>query len=489
MNFYNATQSQAIDQLAISEGTTGLLLMKRAAFFAFESLEKQWPKARKICIVTGSGNNGGDGFALAQILALAGFEVNIFMTTSPEMLKGDALTCYQEALALGLNLQGFDATKLANADLLVDAIFGTGLNKIVTGHYANIIEQMNVSQLPILALDIPSGLNADTGAVLGIAIQAQLTCCFISRKLGLYSFQGPECAGKIQFSRLFLSEALTESFKPIAQNHPLKHWLNALPKFKPSSHKGSRGTCCLIGGNHNMMGAIQLAGLACLKSGAGLVKIVTQREHCLPITQALPELMAYESSELKSILLSSRALAIGPGLGQDAWAIDCLQRILTLPHPKVMDADALNLLATQQVDIAQAKRNWILTPHPAEAARLLSMTTAQVQQDRVAAITKLHEIYGGVVVLKGNGTLIFDGEHLEICTAGNAGMAVGGMGDVLTGALVSLLGQGMPLFEAACLGVALHAQAGDVLANQMGQAGVTPSDLALTLSQLLSYAG
>ena len=489
MNFYSAAQSRALDQLAIAQGTPGLLLMKRAAFFAFECLEKQWPKARKIGIVTGSGNNGGDGFALAQILAMAGFEVDILMTTAPERLKGDALTCYQEVLALGCQPQAFAAAHLAKADLLVDAILGTGLNQVVTGFYADIIEQMNASQIPILALDVPSGLQADSGAILGIAIQAQLTCCFISRKLGLYSFQGPEQAGKIQFSRLFLADELYESFKPIAQNHPLKHWLNALPKFKPSSHKGSRGTCCLIGGNHTMMGAIQLAGLACLKSGAGLVKIVTQTEHCLPITQALPELMAYESSHLKSILLSSRALAIGPGLGQDAWAMDCLQRVLPLPHPKVIDADALNLIANHQVDTRLAKRNWILTPHPAEAARLLGITTVQVQQDRVAAIKKLHEMYGGVVILKGNGSLIFDGEHLEICTAGNAGMAVGGMGDVLTGALVSLLGQGMPLFEAACLGVALHAQAGDVLANQMGQAGVTPSDLANTLSQLLSYAG
>lgn len=487
--FYSAEQSQAIDKQAIAEGTAGLMLMKRAAFFAFETLEKVWPDARKISLICGPGNNAGDGYAMAQFLAVAGFEVDVFNLTPTEKLQGDAKTCFLELQALGIKIQAFHANALQDADVIVDAIFGTGLNKPIQAPFSDVINQINASQKPILALDIPSGLDANTGTVLGCAINADHTCCFITQKIGLYSFQGTEQAGKIHFSRLGVTESLIVDFPAVAQNHPLKHWLNELPKFKASSHKGARGTCCLIGGNHHMMGAIQLAGLACLKTGAGLVKIITQTEHCLPLTQALPELMAYDFEQLKLVLLSSRAVAIGPGLGQDAWAQNCLQQILTLPHPKVLDADALNLLTNGTMDLSNAKRNWVLTPHPTEAARLLNISTEQVQQDRIAAIRALHAQYQGVIVLKGNGTLIYDGESMELCTAGNAGMATGGMGDVLTGAIVSFLGQGMTPFNAACLGVALHAHAGDVLANQQGQAAVTPSDLASTLSQLLRYAG
>jgi NAD(P)H-hydrate epimerase len=229
-----------------------------------------------------------------------------------------------------------------------------------------------------------------------------------------------------------------------------------------------------------MMGAIQLAAQASLNSGAGLVKVITQPQHTLPITQAQPETQCYEASQLTKQLQHANAVAIGPGLGRDKWAQQCYQTVLQSNLPKVLDADALNLLAQSPPNQTETHPSqWILTPHPKEAATLLNSTTKAVQNDRIHAIKTLHKMYGGVIVLKGNGTLIFDGKNLEICLAGNAGMAVGGMGDTLTGLIASFIAQGLSLWNAANLGVSLHAHSGDQLAQQKSQRGVLPSELAL----------
>jgi NAD(P)H-hydrate epimerase len=366
---------------------------------------------------------------------------------------------------------------------LVDALFGTGLNRPIDGPLAEQIEWINQLKKPVLALDIPSGLNADTGAILGHAIHATHTCTFITRKVGLYTFQGPETAGKVHYSRLFLPMEILQNQSPIALNHPLKQWMNKLPERLASQHKGVAGTVCLIGGNHSMMGAIQLAGLASLKVGAGLVKVITHKEHTVALTQSIPELMCYPPADLTTQANLANVVGIGPGLGLDDWSKQLYQQVLDLPLPKVVDADALKLLALSP----QKNNHWVLTPHPGEAAALLNTTTALVQADRIQAIKDLQKTYGGVIVLKGNGSLIYDGERMEICLAGNPGMAVGGMGDVLTGTIATFIAQGLSLWDAACLGVALHAHAGDVLAQQKGQPGILPSELASVMSQLMRY--
>ncbi len=488
IDFYTAAQSRAIDRYAIeTQKQPGLLLMKRAAYFAYQTLKETQPDAEKIVVLCGGGNNGGDGWVLAQYALLEGRQVTAVLLGDETKIHGDALTALQELKALGLSPTTFQSDRLQGADIVVDAVFGTGLNQPVSGDFAEIFQRVNDAHKPVLAIDIPSGLHADTGHILGTAIRASHTCTFITQKPGLYTHMGPETAGKIHFSPLFLSQDSYQGQTPIAQNHSLKHWLGQRPPVTASSHKGRQGTVLLVGGNHHMMGAIQLAGLASLTSGAGLVKIVTQPEHLVALTQAQPELMTYPQNDLTDLLPQTNAIGLGPGLGQDDWAQALFQSILTSESskstPKVLDADALNLLAKQP----QTQPNWVLTPHPGEAARLLGTDTADIQRDRFKAVVALQKRYGGVVVLKGNGTLVYDGKRMELCTAGNAGMAVGGMGDVLTGAITSFLAQGMDLFEAACLGVSLHAHSGDVLANQTSQAGVIPSDLALTMSQLLSY--
>ncbi len=482
--FYNATQTQAIEKFAIEQqGIPGILLMKRAAFFALRTLDKLWPNTKHIHIICGTGNNAGDGYILGQLAYLAGFEVSLSQLGSTHKIKGDALTALHELVDIGLNPYPLTAKVLSKADVLVDAVFGIGINRPVDGKLAEQFKLINQANKPILALDIPSGLDANTGNILGIAIQANHTCTFITQKIGLASYLGQETAGKVHFSELFLNQESLDYQPPVAKNHSLKYWLNRLPEKLASDHKGSNGTACLIGGNHNMMGAIQLAGRACLKTGTGLVKIISLAEHNLHLTQAQPEFMTYTTEQIPQQLQTATCLAIGPGLGQDQWAKSAFNQITSSPLNKVLDADALNLLALDPLNTSH-QANWILTPHPGEAAKLLQTSTEYIQQNRLQAIQELHKKYGGVIVLKGNGTLIFDGKTIEICTAGNAGMATGGMGDVLTGTITSLLAQGLNLFDAACLGVALHTHAGDAIANHKHQTGITPSEIILTIRDL-----
>ena len=504
-SFYTTQTSQHINQYAIQTlGIPSLLLMKQAGFFAFQTLQRllklptqvypplkttQTSSVKTLTLLCGTGNNGGDGFIVAQLAKLAGHTVHVCLLGDSDNLKSDTLTAYQEMQAIGITTKPFQETLLHQSDYVVDAIFGIGLNRSITGDTHTIIEQVNQSQTPVLALDIPSGLHANTGTILGNAIQAEHTCTFITQKIGLYSYQGTNVSGCIHYSPLFLESLLAPphpDFPPIAQNHSLNHWLQKLPPLLTTHHKGLAGTVCLVGGNHNMMGAIQLAAQASLNSGSGLVKIITQPQHTLPITQAQPETQCYDASQLTEQLQYANAVAIGPGLGRDKWAQKCYQTVLQSDLPKVLDADALNLLAQSPPSQTEAHTpQWILTPHPKEAAILLNSTTQIVQNDRIHAIKALHTLYGGVIVLKGNGTLIFDGKNLEIGLAGNAGMAVGGMGDTLTGLIASFIAQGLSLWNSANLGVSLHAHAGDQLAQQKSQRGVIPSELALIVAQLL----
>lgn len=484
MKLYSAHDTQAIEHEAIKQPELpSLLLMKRAGLFAFETLQHHFRPPNSITLLCGTGNNGGDGFIVAQLAAMAGIEVRVILFGQTEKITGDALIAYQEMCALGIHPEPFSQIAIEQADILIDALFGIGLNRPITGKLASQIKRINQTNKPVLALDTPSGLEVDSGAILGEAIIATHTCTFITHKLGLHTFKGPETAGKLHFNSLGIAAKLCQRYTPLASNHPLKYWLNKLPKRLASRHKGVAGTACLVGGNYNTMGAIQLAGLASLKVGAGLVKLITHSEHITAITQRTPEVMCYSAEAFLSQANLANVVAIGPGLGLDSWAQSLYQQLLDTPLPKVIDADALSLLAQSP----SRQDQWVLTPHPGEAARLLHSDSQTVQNNRIAAIKSLQHQYGGVIVLKGNGTLIYDGTRMELCLAGNPGMAVGGMGDILTGAISGLIAQGLSPWNAACLGVSLHAHAGDVLAQQKGQPGMLPSELALIMSQLLRY--
>lgn len=468
---YTAEQSRTLDRLAMAQaGLPGVLLMKRAAFFAFDVLRQQFPHARRLVVVCGVGNNGGDGFALAQYAYLAGMDVHIMQLGATHKIRGDALTMLHELSDLGLGGLPFDAQLLDETDVIVDALFGTGLDRTVEGDYATAIEAINAADKPVLALDIPSGLHADSGRVLGTAVRADHTTTFIGHKLGLHMEAGREYGGQIHFHDLSVPDEVYAQLEPSARLITLADC--QVPQRPAHAHKGAAGTALLVGGNHHMGGAIVLAALGALHSGAGLTKVITRREHHSALLAANPALMPYDTPTA-DLLSQADAIGLGPGLGQDDWAGNLQRQLLHRNNPRVLDADALNLLAQTP---ARAD-DWVLTPHPGEAARLLGWTVAQVQADRLGAVRALQQRYGGVAVLKGAGTLICDGQQTLLCAHGNAGMATGGMGDVLTGVIAALLAQGLSPIQAASTGVCLHAKAADLAAARYGQTGLNPVQL------------
>ncbi len=455
---YRAAQVRALDKAAIDSGIKGLCLMERAGMALFEYVQQHYPAPQKLTVLCGLGNNAGDGYVIARLAHLAGYHVEIIQLGDINKLRGDAKQCLDYCRAIGLSSKIFDG-QLPESDIMIDALLGTGLDRPVTGEWAALINTANASQKPIIAVDIPSGLSADTGAVLGTAIKAHATVSFIGLKQGLYTGAGRAHAGEILFSDLAVPE-------PIYQTQTPSSWrLDAdnSPRLAPRAadgHKGHYGHVLVIGGDVGFSGAIRLAAEAAARTGAGKVSVATHPQHAAFLNMARPELMVHgikKPKQLKALLAQIDVLAIGPGLGQSAWSKKCLAACASWDKPIVVDADALNLIAKQPQEWAQA----VYTPHPGEAARLLSCATAVIQQDRFDSISRLVQQLQGVVVLKGSGSLISDGKACFICTDGNPYMASGGMGDVLTGMIAAFLAQGLSLLAASQTAVCLHAQRAD----------------------------
>lgn len=482
---YRAAQVRELDRIAIEDrGIPGYTLMNRAGEAAFNLLRQRWPNARRIAVVCGGGNNGGDGYVLARLARQAGLQVRVLTLADPEQLGGDAQTAWRDALAAETPITPFSTVSLDDTELLVDAILGTGLEREVSGAWRNAIQTMNTYPADIFALDIPSGLHADTGAVLGAAIHAAATMTFIGLKLGLFTGQGPSCCGEIHFANLDVPPEIYPALHPACWRYAGEDLPGLLPLRERSAHKGHFGHVLVIGGEHGMAGAARLTGEAAARCGAGLISIATRAAHAGLQAAVRPELMfqgVETPAELAPLLNRATVIAIGPGLGRTDWGRSMLQAALASDKPLVVDADGLNLLAVEPV----FRENWILTPHPGEAARLLKMTPAEVEADRITAVEDLALRYGGVVVLKGAGSLIASREEgrVALCTTGNPGMASGGMGDVLTGVIAALLAQGLPPFAAAKAGVYLHGFAGNQAAQAGGERGLLATDLLPFLHQ------
>lgn len=485
-NLFRAAQVREMDRIAIEEvGIPGHTLMERAGNAVFQALHAQWPEVSRLTVVCGLGNNGGDGYVVARLAHEAGLQVTVLQLGDPGKVRGDALAVLEALRAAGVEPRPFDADVLPDAEVIVDAVFGTGLDREVNGEWRAAIEAINYSGLPVVAVDIPSGLNADTGHILGAAVCAALTVTFVGAKQGLFTGDGPEYCGAVMFDDLQLPTEALAGVRPAAfrLNYPgLSRLLG--PRHR-AAHKGEFGHVLVVGGEHGMSGAVRLAGEAALRSGAGLVSVATRRDHATLVGASCPELMCHGAEDtpaLQQLLSRASVVAIGPGLGQGAWGQQMFRRVLESGLPLVVDADALNLLAHEPL----RRGNWVLTPHPGEAARLLDTAPGEVQSDRFAAVAAMQQRYGGVVVLKGPGTLIFDAAGpVDICCGGNPGMASGGMGDALTGIVTSLVAQGMSLIDAARLGVCLHAQAGDHAARD-GERGMIASDLIQYLRFLVN---
>ncbi|MBV4476312.1 NAD(P)H-hydrate dehydratase [Pseudomonas botevensis] len=479
---YRAAQVRALDARLIAAGTPGFELMQRAAYATWRALVRKWPAASELTVLAGHGNNAGDGYRVAALAQRAGWRVRVLAVGDPQRLQGDAARAHAEAVSENVVVTAWSAASELRG-VVLDALLGIGLNGEVREPYASAIAAINASGLPVVAVDIPSGLCADTGRVLGDSVRADLTVTFIGLKLGLFTADAADHVGELVFNDL---QASAETFSDIAAAARRLNVAN-LPRLAarpPTAHKGRFGHVLLIGGDHGFGGAILLSSESALRSGAGMVSLATRAEHVPAALNRVPEVMVLGTSsanQLMGLLEKVSTLVVGPGLGQAGWGRALLSAAANAPLPQVWDADALNLLASGAVSLP---KDCVITPHPGEAARLLGISTAEVQADRPAAALALSKKHTAVVVLKGAGSLVAhpDG-RLALCHQGHPAMASAGLGDVLAGLIGALLAQGMDGFDAACLGVWLHANAG----QQQGEfgRGLAASDLIPAIRQLL----
>jgi NAD(P)H-hydrate epimerase len=431
---------------------------------------------------------------VARLAVKAGIRVSVCSLVDPDKLKGDAALAYADWQKAGIELKQWPLPEDASFDLALDALLGTGIDREVGGEFKQAIDYLNRLDCPKLAVDIPSGLNADTGQVMGSAVQANSTVTFVGRKRGMYTADGPDHCGQITFDDLAVpAKAASESSAGAGQllsTDVLAEKINPRPA---NSHKGSFGHVLAVGGIRGMSGAVRLCGEAALRSGAGRVTLVTDAVHAGYINMARPELMVKaidDPGDLPSLLAGEHVIAVGPGLGLTDWSQSLLTACLDTQAALVIDADGLNLLAQRAKQKPLKRENWILTPHPAEAARLLGCEIQDIQRDRVNSATAIANRYGASVVLKGCGTVIAgpSGEY-AVCPLGNPGMATAGSGDVLTGIIAALLAQGLSCADAAKAGALAHAKAGDFAVVETGEMALVAGDIIDFLPDVWSLAG
>lgn len=526
---YTAKDAAMIDRHVIEQvGVPGYRLMLRAAQAAFELLRFKLPKAQSLVVVAGGGNNAGDGYALATIAHRAGWQVQVIALVTPDSLKNEASQAVADCVKAGVRCVGFnDIAVLPDADVYVDALFGIGLCRAISsGPFAEAIQWLNATPKPVLALDTPSGLSVDTGHPLGLVVQADLTITFIVVKRGLLTGQGPDVTGELWFDDLGVSETLAAELCQGVRYLTLST-VPLLPRRLKSAHKGSFGDVLIVGGDVGMAGAAVLATEAAISGGAGRVTLVTQPEHLTAALMRCPEALSAAitdvdtaATQLAPLLQKAKVIVLGPGLGVGAWGVALARAVLAQASMRhdvllVLDADALNLIASGALEWPKSLgQRTIMTPHPREAGRLFSavkradglggdeVDVGTVQADRFSMAQYLADGFGAHLILKGVGTVIAGAcEKAEtgtlesapdhtvaqqgVCALGNPGMAVAGMGDVLSGLLGALLAQGLKPSDAAALGAVVHAAAGDLLWAQRRCASVRPTAMMEAIAHVL----
>ena len=492
---YNVDSVVQLEQIAINQfGIPAYTLMKSAGEAVFNVIQTKYPLCKNILVLCGAGNNAGDGYVVARLAKQAGLTVRVISLIDPVSLKNEASLAYQDWLSVAENTVA-DKSLINEADIIVDALLGTGLKREVSGEWAQWITAVNDSNKPVISVDIPSGLIADTGVISAHAIQADVTVSFIGLKQGMFTAQANDVCGEIIFDDLALPDDVYSQVEADARLIKTIDY-SLLPKRKSSSNKGNFGHVLIVGGNAGMPGAVILAAKAALRTGAGLVTIITASDNLVAISTAVPEAMVKtcDIGSLAEVFTASLVnsvthIAVGMGLGQDDWSLEILRYCARLNKTMLIDADALNLIAQHKITIKSAL---VVTPHPGEAARLLSqaapLNSSDIQQNRFDAIKKLHLLFKNcescVVVLKGSGSLIFDGQTIKVCSLGNAAMAAPGMGDVLSGIVIALLAQGIQISDAAELGVCLHASAAQSVTQDKTR-GLLASDVINELPEIL----
>jgi len=479
---YTAGQSKIIEERALNNNINSPNLMGLAGRAAFALLGEVWPGAVSILVVCGGGNNGGDAWVLASLAKRAGLEVRLMELVKPSTT--DAKLAAKLAYDAGVRPIPFQTELLGTPDVIVDGILGLGLKGAPSNVVLSGIRAINNINRPVLALDIPSGLNPDTGAVEIDAIRASITITFICCKPGLLTGEGSRYTGRLRFDDLGVDSSVFADIQPVARRLSGRNSGLFIQDIAAPAHKGEAGSLLIIGGNSGMGGAVRLAGEAALRTGSGLVSIGTRKANITSIHTGCPELVVHsieDGGSIVELVEKSPYVVIGPGLGLDAWANSIFASVMKLESVLVVDADGLNILAEQP----RYNSGWILTPHPGEAARLLGKNTEEIQRDRLQASIDIQSLYGGICILKGAGTIVRTPNNgAFICNTGNPGMATAGTGDILSGVIGSLLAQGLSNEEAAQCGVWLHGSAGDLAAID-GQRGMIARDLLPALRQLV----
>lgn len=489
-NLYSADTVRKIDQLAITElNNNALKLMNRAGMAAFDELVESFGQPGLITVFCGSGNNAGDGYILAARASQKRIPVQVVELSQTHKFSDETLRARQYAVDSNVSMIDFDPDLEIQEGVIVDCLLGIGYKGQLRQPYDKGIKLINAAELPVLAMDIPSGLNADTGAVEDNAVSADVTVTFVAAKAGLFTGKGPALCGEVIYHSLDISEQLFEQYQSSAKLMDLYELLELMPEFVGDEYKNKRGHCMVIGGDHGFGGAASMAAEASLRAGSGLTSVATQPQHVSNILARCPEIMAcgvVSGQQLEPLLDKPSVLVVGPGLGRSAWSEQLLQKAVATGLPMVLDADALNIVADGRV-VKTTGHTWVLTPHTGEAARLLNTTVAEIEANRYSAVQKIQEKYNAVVLLKGPGTLIASANQItKVCPYGNPGMATAGMGDLLSGIIGGLIAQGLSLQDAAELGCCLHSAAADKLVDDAGYRGIAASDLLPYLQKLLN---
>tara|TARA_B110000014_G_scaffold260455_1_gene250214 strand:+ start:6017 stop:7528 length:1512 start_codon:yes stop_codon:yes gene_type:complete len=503
MELYTTSETKRIDGLAIKErNITSFSLMEKAAKFSFQIIRNRWPEMKNMIIFCGKGNNAGDGYLLASLAKDSGIEVTIVCPEPTKKFSSAASQALSLAKSMRIKILGikqFNKLKLSKKDtVIVDALIGIGIRGRLNGKMHSAVQNINAlgKSYPIIALDVPSGICADTGKILGIAVKADLTLTFIGLKRGLYTSEGRSYAGEILLNQLDIKSSLRSKVKSNSYLLDSENSLNKLIDRDLNAHKGHYGHLMIIGGDRGFGGAAILASKCAAMSGCGLVSLATRPEHIGAALTSCPEVMAKgvnSGQDLDDFLGSPDVIVIGPGLGKSAWGeqmmqkafIECKKRNL----PLVMDADALNMLTSIKLKVMTPKK-LVITPHPGEAALLLKKDVLKIEEDRFKSAEELTKKFNSITVLKGSGTIVcsnFNKLKLGVCESGNPGMASGGMGDILSGLIGSFIAQGLNLSEATETAVEIHSASADIASQDLGELGLLASDVIKTIRLNLAF--
>lgn len=473
MNLYLRKQVYQLDRLAMDlDGQPSEQLMLKAASAVWKNIQLRWPDIRHIVVFAGPGNNGGDAFALACLAQQSAVDVDL-ISLGDLSSQSEASAFYRTQWENDGGVITPWTGRCPDCDLIVDGLLGIGLNKMLDEQWQALVRIINSQPVIRVCIDIPSGLDADTGNPLPCAVQADLTVTFIGRKVGCFIAYGPDYCGELLFDDLGLSQSSLRRIQPVCRS--LDRQQAVLPPLrKNNSHKNQFGHVLIIGGDRGMSGAVRLAGMAALRSGAGLVSLCVHPDNYAVAAGQHAELMVSDWRDLNRLVDMASVIVVGPGLGQSGQAEKLLQTLSHAEKPMVVDADALRVSFLASI----RSKTVVLTPHPGEAARLLDTAISHIQRDRLDALKRLNDQWPYVAVLKGAGTMIAQhNEPLTLCCHGHAGMATAGMGDVLAGLTGGYLAQGLSALQAAQAAVLVHALAAEQYAQTQDDCSLISSDV------------